>query len=164
MKYLILLVVLFSVIFATFSQKEETLFTKDSIKVSEFLSRVDHVELCQVGLTCGKTKCALIGAIKGEQIDYSVISKRKQLNNPDELFRILISSTQNTSWTSGDCYEPRNGILFFDKNGALLAYLEICFTCSSKKTFNPFGIHSFSKDQYNHLEYIFNKKGLKTKE
>ncbi|MDF3028313.1 MAG: hypothetical protein K0S23_2620 [Fluviicola sp.] len=164
MKYLILLLALFSVIFATFSQEEETIFTKDSIKSSEFLSQVDHVELCQVGLTCGKTRCTLIGAIRGKQIDYSVISKRKQLNNSDELFQILISSTQNTSWTSGDCYEPRNGILFFDKNGELLAYLEICFTCSSIKILNPFGIHSFSKDQYNDLEYIFNKKGLKTKE
>jgi hypothetical protein len=27
------------------------------------------------------------------------------------------------------CYEPRNGILFFDADGKLLDYIEICFEC-----------------------------------
>jgi hypothetical protein len=28
------------------------------------------------------------------------------------------------------CYEPRNGVILYDKKGKYLGYIELCFTCS----------------------------------
>lgn len=150
--------------FTLHSQEEINRFTRDSIRVREFLSQVDHVELCELKPICGKTRCYYAGAIRNYELDSTLLFHRRVLNNPDDLFKTLIASTQNTTITSGSCYEPRNGILFFDKDGNLLSYLEICFTCGSISKTRNFGIYGFNNTQYKQLETIFIKKGLRTRE
>lgn len=158
----ILLFLLFGLVVT--GQEEMDRFKEDSIRVSSFLSQVDHVELCELKPTCGKTRCYYSGAIRNKEVDSTLLFHRRLLNNTDDLFKILISSIQNSTITSGSCYEPRNGILFFDKEGNLLSYLEICFTCGSISKTRNFGIYGFSRIQYKNLETIFLKKGLRTRE
>lgn len=62
------------------------------------------------------------------------------------------------------CYQPRNGILFYNKNKLAFAFLEICFECSqTRKSNNLEFIHHFTNEQYEELEKLFEKYDLITK-
>ncbi len=176
MKLLLLILGLFISITATFSQEEDEYFREDSLHLTQFLQQVDHIDLCELGWTCymdsvhveeteekkWMKRCYLGGAIRYPNIDYSKIDCKKQAFNKEAFFKVLISSTNNTTFVRGMCYEPRNGILFFDKEENLLGYLEICFACSNCETLSKLGGMNFTSEQYVELEYLFNQNGLKT--
>lgn len=71
-------------------------------------------------------------------------------------------------WTKTDtteifCYNPRNAIIFYDKDDKPFEYLEVCFEChgirgSNKRIFKP-GICDV---MYSNLETFFQKLGVKT--
>ena len=161
----------------SFSQDDDEYFVEDSVHLTQFLQQVNHIELCELGLTCymdtvyvddtderkAVKRCRLDGAIKYPKIDFSKISCRKIVSNKEELFQLLIESTKNTSYTTGLCYQPRNGVLFFDKDKTLLGYLEICFECGRSETLSKLGGMGFTFDQYREMESFFNENGIKTK-
>lgn len=177
MKAILFFIIMSSGISASFSQEDEEYFAEDSIHLTQFLQQVHHIELCELGLTCYidtvyvddtderkvVEKCYLGGAIRYPKIDFSKITCRKIALNKEDFFQVLISSTKNESHISGVCYEPRNGILFFDKDETLLGYLEICFACSHIATLSKLGGMGFTSDQYNELESLFIQNGIKTK-
>ncbi len=177
MKSILLFAFLFSCISASFSQEEDEYFVEDSAHLSQFLQQVDYIELCELGLTCYVDsayvddtdqrklvkRCFLDGAIKYHKIDYSKIICSKRSPEINSFFQVFISSTKNKSYISGACYQPRNGIIFFDKEDLFLAYLEICFECHEINGINNFGLSGFTSDQYAELECLFNQNGLKTK-
>lgn len=177
MKFILFLTVLFPGTFLSFSQEDDEYFREDSIHLTQFLQQVYYIELCELGLTCYidtihlddtdeqkiVERCYLGGAIKYPKIDFSKITCRKRATKMDDFFRLLISSTKNISHISGVCYEPRNGILFFDKDEKLLGYLEICFACSHSATLSRLGGMGFTYEQYVELECLFIQDGLKTK-
>jgi hypothetical protein len=183
MRSILLFAFLFSCISVSFSQKDEEAYYKrlrmeDSIKVTLFLKQVDHIELLELCATCQMDtmslnedsdeimvveRCFLIGAICRSGIDSSKIDCRRVAKNMDAFFQVFISSTKNKSYTSASCYDPRNGIIFFDKENQFLAYLEICFECNRIDGITNFGLSGFTSDQYAELECLFNQNGLKTK-
>lgn len=61
------------------------------------------------------------------------------------------------------CYLPRNAILFFDENGKIFEYLELCFECKTKETFGKIENLDLSDYMYNDLEKYFNDLGISTK-
>ncbi|MFN6083415.1 MAG: hypothetical protein ACK476_00630, partial [Fluviicola sp.] len=66
--------------------------------------------------------------------------------------------------TNYDCYNPRNGILFYDKNNQVFAFFEICFECQGKKTTSNIpSMDRLTRDEYNELKVLFNKYGINTK-
>ncbi len=178
MKLLLLILGLFISITATFSQEEDEYFREDSLHLTQFLQQVDHIDLCELGWTCymdsvhvdeteekkWMKRCHLDGAIRYPNIDFSKIDCKKTAFNKDDFFKILISSTKNTTAIRGLCYEPRNGMLFYDKDKNLLGYLEICFACSNSYTLFKLGQMSFTHEQYVELEHLFNQNGLKTED
>ncbi len=134
MKSLFLLTLLFSGISVSFSQDDDY-FEEDSLHLTQFLQQVDHIELCELGLTCYmdsvyvddsdemklRKRCYLGGAIKSGEVDFSKIKCRQIATNKEDFFQVFLKSTRNTSRIMGACYQPRNGILFFDKDQKLLA-------------------------------------------
>lgn len=177
MRTILFLAIISFVIPVSFSQDDYEYFAEDSVHIKQFLQQVDHIELCELGLSCyidttyiddtderkAVTKCHLDGAIRYPKIDFSKITCKEIVSNKEDLFQILISSTKNTSHERGICYEPRNGVLFFDKGGTLLGYLEICFACGHTATLFKLGSMDFTSDQYREMETFFNKNGIKTK-
>lgn len=166
----------------SFSQRNEEAYyeqlrIEDSIKLTKFLKQVDRMELLELGVTCRMDstydddtyerklvqKCFLKGAISESGVDSTKITGRKPAAEINPFFRVFISSVQNEYNITGACYQPRNGILFFDKQNRFLAYLEICFECHGINGINSFGLSGFTSNQYDELECLFNQNGLKTK-
>ena len=180
MKFIFLLTMIFSCISVSFSQNDEEDYEQqrieDSIKVIQFLTQVDHIELCELGLTCYTDsayvddrnerklvqRCFLQGAIGAAGVDSSKIKKRQIAKNMDAFFQVLIQSTRNKTYIGGACYQPRNGILFFDKENQFMAYLEICFECHEINGIHNFGLSGFTWEQYEELECLFDQNSLKT--
>lgn len=67
--------------------------------------------------------------------------------------------------TNYDCYNPRNGILFYDKNNEVFAFFEICFQCHGNKTTREIPkFDRLTKNEYDELKVLFDKYGINTKE
>lgn len=81
----------------------------------------------------------------------------------DILYNTCSRLNANCSQTIRGCYLPRNAILFFDENGKVFEYLEICFECKTKETFGKIENLDLSDYMYNDLEKYFNNLGIKTK-
>lgn len=128
----------------------------DSVKneAKLFFSRVNKIELVELkpfcrtykypakfigflGVKKNRTDCWAAPIIKSSTekgpveslIDTSRIGSRKVLDSASykTLFNSIYESEIATSRTS--CYEPRNGILFYDSSNKMIGFLEICFEC-----------------------------------
>ncbi|MDZ7900695.1 MAG: hypothetical protein U5N85_22045 [Arcicella sp.] len=59
------------------------------------------------------------------------------------------------------CYQPRNAILFYDAEGNLLEYLEICFSCTGRRlSWNNNNI-DWCDSKYEKLGLLFRQSGIK---
>jgi hypothetical protein len=175
MKSILLFTLFFWGGFVSFSQDDDY-FEEDSLHLTQFLQQVDHIELCELGLTCYMDsvyvddsnemkltkRCYLGGAIKSREVDFSKIKCRQIAKNKEDFFQVLLASTKNNERIMGACYQPRNGILFFDKDQKLLAYLEICFECYNINTIKKLGDLSFIEEDFTLLENLFIAHEIKT--
>jgi hypothetical protein len=62
------------------------------------------------------------------------------------------------------CYSPRNGIVFYSKNGEIISYLELCFECNMRRNSGiPLADPqiNFSDEKYQKLKNLFNESGMK---
>lgn len=82
------------------------------------------------------------------------------------LFNILyVHRIESNLITNTDCYEPRNGIVFYDKDNKVFAFFEICFQCRGKKTTKKIpNFDRLTPSDYNELRDLFEKYGINTKE
>lgn len=75
----------------------------------------------------------------------------------------IFDTAQPTENGISVCYEPRNGILFYSKNGELISYLELCFECNMR---NSTGIIRYGTgpnltyEQYNSIKNLFTESGV----
>ncbi|TPG41979.1 hypothetical protein EAH81_06555 [Flavobacterium pectinovorum] len=81
----------------------------------------------------------------------------------DILYNTCSRLNTNCSEIIRGCYLPRNAILFFDENGKVFDYLELCFECKTKESFGKIENLDLSDYMYNDLEKYFNNLGIKTK-
>jgi hypothetical protein len=81
----------------------------------------------------------------------------------DILYNTCSRLNANCSQIIRGCYLPRNAILFFDENGKVFDYLEICFECKTKESFRKIENLDLSDYMYNDLEKYFNNLGIRTK-
>jgi len=59
------------------------------------------------------------------------------------------------------CYEPRNAILFIDKNGKVFEYIEICFECQKiTQSSNKIILGDFCDQKFYMLKKIFRRAGV----
>lgn len=124
----------------------------DSIRneAKSFFEQVDKIELvelkpfCQeekhrrriigfLGITKKYTACIAVSVIKShaqnEGIDTTRIGDKVTLekNKYSKLYELLYFSESFKS--NIRCYNPRNGIIFYDSTGEMIGFLEICFEC-----------------------------------
>jgi hypothetical protein len=61
----------------------------------------------------------------------------------------------------GACYSPRNAVLFMDRNGKVLAELEVCFECLGFETKpQDFYVNDVRECMYDALKKIFADEGV----
>ncbi len=110
--------------------------------------------------------------VKKGKLDPSKVCEQKTLdiNQINELTNILFNIGRTpvphlaytVASTGASCYEPRNGIVFFDSNDRVFEYIEICFGCqrnrlSSKRV----KIGGDCEQKYDILRDFFLGQGLK---
>jgi hypothetical protein len=61
-----------------------------------------------------------------------------------------------------NCYDPRNAIIFLDKNNKVLGFIEICFGCNRLRTSDKrIGIGDYCDKKYALIKEIFCDSGIK---
>jgi Domain of unknown function (DUF4375) len=104
----------------------------------------------------------------------SIIKKQiiEQLTLDNEQIDSLTSLFYNVNFTpvknikphslGPNCYEPRNGILFLNSKGKVIAYLEICFGCERTiKSSKIVRDGEYCSTKYNLLRSFFSTAGIK---
>jgi Fe-S cluster biosynthesis and repair protein YggX len=83
----------------------------------------------------------------------------------NQLTHIFFNLENKKSICTNSCYNPRNTILFYDKNGDLIEYIDICFEClKHTKSYEKLDEQSYwCEQQYWRLQKLFEEVGLKTK-
>lgn len=67
-----------------------------------------------------------------------------------------MDSIQN--YSVGACYFPRHGVVFYDINDEIIAYLEVCFECTRTNYIGIFpGYNDLTDKQFDNLKLIFKK-------
>jgi hypothetical protein len=81
-----------------------------------------------------------------------------------QLTHIFFNLENREKICSNSCYSPRNAILFYDENGDLMEYIDICFEClQHTKSYEKLDNQSYWCEQkYGRLQKLFEKVGVKT--
>ena len=103
------------------------------------------------------------------QRNYENVNQRKKLtlNEIDNLTDILYNTCSkysiNRYYKSG-CYNPRNGILFYNAAAEIYEYLEICFECNQMQAEPKVmpELENFCSAAYTELKTFFSKHGIET--
>lgn len=105
--------------------------------------------------------------IKNKTLNNQFIKEKFTLNpsQVDSLTDILFNydyREKTTIATSSECFDPHHAIVFTNKEGKIIEYIEICFLCSniysSSAKINP---GNFCEGKYNLLKKLFRKIGVK---
>ena len=127
-----------------------------------------------------KAKQIVLISFESFEMNYSIPVKDKILNYENVKESLILNENQINELTDliynvgyqnkdlpkiieeGNCYEPRNGILFIDDNGNVFEYIEICFQCgrrviSSEKIKD--GVYCLNKFEL--YKQYFRKQGIK---
>lgn len=103
-------------------------------------------------------------------IDKSSLFETKSLDKDlaNDLIDVLANFKFDTTVTKGIddmvafCYEPRNAILFEDKAGRQLGYVELCFEClRNEQEPRTLNIGRFCNEKYEIVKEIFKKGGIR---
>lgn len=61
-----------------------------------------------------------------------------------------------------ECYDPRNAILFYNKNGRALAFIEICFEClQTRQSSTKISLGEMCDQKLDMLKVFFRNVGIK---
>lgn len=133
MKYLGLLFCFLPMVL--FSQKKDN----HHQALIDFLSKADHIELCELKplmvidtIFAGDselidTSYYFATIVFEDSIDLKRIGYKCEVSTK-EVDSILLHRNSN-SQTVLSCYNPRNGVLFYNEIHQVIGYLEICFQC-----------------------------------
>ena len=106
--------------------------------------------------------------IKNGKLNYSSIIEIKELNYEQigKLTNVIYNTTvrkpSNYVSPGFDCYTPRNALIFYDRNGRIFDYLEICFECMRDESqSHKVTIGTYCNQKYDLLKGLFIKFGIK---
>jgi len=102
------------------------------------------------------------------QVDLSKLYENVILEDKlkDELLDILVNynrdpKNKNIPAKSALCYEPRNAILFLDKDKKVIAYIELCFDCAQYlERSGKMKIGEFCDEKFKRIKDIFERSGI----
>jgi hypothetical protein len=108
--------------------------------------------------------------IKNGKIDTKTLTEFAALNK--QQINALTNIIYNTDYrikdeiagfSQGACFEPRNALIFLDRNGKAFDYIEICFECHNAKSLSQqIGIGTLCNQKYDLLKKYFISLGIKT--
>ncbi len=120
-----------------------------------------------------------------EEVYHALLEKRQKLDSTRLKERKILSASEvnkltnvlyNFGYTSTKsykglliaesdgyrCYEPRNAIVFLDKDGLIAEYIEICFECHRRKeSSEKIKMGEFCEDKYDLIRKYFRDTGIK---
>jgi hypothetical protein len=148
--------------------------TAEKEELTQFLDKVYRVEFVRLLGDCISPEYCRAKSIVYEFSDSTfqpkknyfrqiVKVKKEDLNT---IFNILyVHRIESNLITNTDCYEPRNGIVFYDKDNKVFAFFEICFQCRGQKTTKKIPkLDRLTPSDYYELRDLFEKYGINTKE
>lgn len=97
------------------------------------------------------------------QLDMTKMFEVKTLNDKqeDKLLNILMNTKPPKTGEVVFCYEPRNGIVFLDRDEQILGYIEICFECLKYKVDpDTIKIPTLNKNGLDKLKKLFLDNGI----
>ncbi|NCD69012.1 hypothetical protein [Mucilaginibacter agri] len=108
--------------------------------------------------------------IKNGKIDTKTLTEFVALNKQqiDALTNIIYNTDFRINKdfnmiSQGSCFEPRNALIFLDKNGNAFDYIEICFQCKDSKSFSQkLNIGTPCTQKYDILKKYFIRLDIKT--
>lgn len=105
--------------------------------------------------------------------EYKITEEKEiQGKDVDDLSNLLINYTLRKGYKSNiyesiNCYSPRNGVVFYDKNEKIICFLEICFECMQYYITPQTGrindlnhVENCGRDRIEYLREIFKRNGL----
>ena len=131
----------------------------------------------QVILTSHKTKVGMVGEELQKYLNSLKIGKdsinekefleikKLNLNQIEKLTDLIFNygfKAKNHILTDAKCYDPRNAILFLDKDKKIIAFIEICFGCNHTRVSDEkidFG--EYCKQKFDLIKGIFAESGIK---
>ncbi len=135
----------------------ESMFVEDKV-TGEWVNEIEEIEGCDYPTIIIKDSIPF--KLKKERI----INKRVKLKSKDclRLYKLLYHNMDlYTEQIVGSCYNPANGIFFYDEQNTVIGFLEICFSCANYRIAGGIPeFKSFSSLQYNQLEGIFKDYGF----
>jgi hypothetical protein len=97
------------------------------------------------------------------QIDMTKMFEVKTLDQQGEgkLMKILMNYDHQDVNEVVFCYDPRNGIVFLDKDQQIIGYIEVCFECRKVKTEpSKVTISTLFPDEFKTLKKFFRDVGI----
>ncbi len=110
--------------------------------------------------------------VKNNKVDWNLVLEKQELtsNQTDSLTSLIYNVGYTpletplsfTSFIGAGCYEPRNGMLFFNKSNKLTAYIEICFACQGvRKSSKRINDGEYCSTKFDLLRNFFQESGIK---
>ncbi len=106
--------------------------------------------------------------IKNGKLNYTSLKEIKRLKNGqiNQLTNIIFNTKSRKPSLIADpghaCFNPRNAIIFYDQNGKIFDYLEVCFECTRYYSLSEkMTIGTYCAQKYELLRKIFLDLGIK---
>jgi hypothetical protein len=106
--------------------------------------------------------------IEHQILNYSSLLELRELDDKqiDKLTDLIFNTTvkkkiNNYADPGFDCYQPRNALVFYDKNGIVYDFLEICFECERYRSLlDKISIGSNCNQKFDLLKQFFIDIGI----
>ena len=106
--------------------------------------------------------------IKNGKLNYSSIIEIKELNSEqiakltNIIYNTRVRKPSNYADPGYKCYNPRNALIFYDRDGKIFDYLEVCFECLQEESqSHKITIGTYCNQKYDLLKSIFIDVGIK---
>ncbi|TDP57377.1 hypothetical protein [Flavobacterium dankookense] len=117
----------------------------------------------------GNEKHPIIDSIAriGEKLNLKNLKEIKTLELPkiielaDLLYNFNYNPKKNMTNLAFSCYDPRNAIVFLDKQNNVIEYIEICFSCLGYHIFNKSNFGEFCTGKIDLIKNFFFLNGIK---
>jgi hypothetical protein len=125
-------------------------------------------------ISWGETLDTINGKLKSQQLSFEqendtvCYSKCKEIKILDKkqidqlsflMYNIGLKDTTAKLPESG-CYAPRNAILFLDKRGKILEFIEVCFNCDQMKYSDNVNLGQMCIQKFDILRVLFCQVGI----
>ncbi|HEY8928788.1 MAG TPA: hypothetical protein VIM55_06340 [Mucilaginibacter sp.] len=94
--------------------------------------------------------------------EYVVLNTSRRNNLTNIIFNTTYRKINDNASEEGGCFDPRNAFLFYDKNGRIFDYIQVCFECHSFRSLSgKLDIGTICNQKYDLLSKFLVDAGIK---